>query len=94
MLSIPITEKSYTDHIPKLKLIDGNFHEKTRMGLYEKSNGRCAICGKKLSIEEMTVDHIKPMAAGGNNDMENYSAAVRHATLSRGTCYRENFILR
>lgn len=35
------------------------------------TNGRCAHCGKKLSIDECTVEHIIPLNKGGTNDHVN-----------------------
>lgn len=34
-----------------------------RMQVYNKYNGRCAYCGKRIKYEEMQVDHIIPRAA-------------------------------
>lgn len=37
----------------------------------EKTGGRCAHCGKKISIKEMTVEHIHPVSKGGDNSEYN-----------------------
>lgn len=80
----------YRSH-SKIKVNRRKFSQKTRMGLYKKSNGRCAICGKKLSIEEMTVDHIKPVAAGGNNDMENLQCCCKTCNFIKGNLLQGEF---
>ena len=36
-----------------------------------KTNGRCAHCGKKLSIKTMEKDHSIPWSKGGPSDIEN-----------------------
>ena len=40
-------------------------------------NGRkCAICGKRItSLDDLTVDHIVPLAKGGRNVIENCQLA-------------------
>lgn len=35
------------------------------------TNGRCAHCGKKLKLEDCTVEHIIPLNKGGTNDYVN-----------------------
>lgn len=42
-----------------------------RLVVYEMMNGRCAYCGKKISLYEMTVDHIKPQSKNGPNTIDN-----------------------
>lgn len=39
-----------------------------------KSKGVCAHCGKKLTLEDMTVDHVIPLSKGGGNDLKNLVA--------------------
>lgn len=80
----------YRSH-SKIKVNRRKFSQKTRMDLYNQSNGRCAICGKKLSIEEMTVDHIKPVAAGGNNAMENLQCCCKTCNFIKGNLLQEEF---
>lgn len=43
-----------------------------RKPLYEKYDGRCAYCGDLMKFEDMTVDHIIPLAKGGQWEWENY----------------------
>lgn len=33
-----------------------------RLKVYEKYNGHCAYCGKEISVKDMQVDHIIPIA--------------------------------
>lgn len=48
-----------------------------RWKVYIKDNGICQICGKPLAYEEMTVDHIIPLAHGGVNQISNFQYACR-----------------
>jgi len=34
--------------------------KKQRIKVYEKYNGHCAYCGKKIEYKDMQVDHIDP----------------------------------
>ena len=39
-----------------------------------KSKGRCAHCGKVISKDNVTVEHIIPLSKGGSNEMDNLVA--------------------
>lgn len=45
------------------------------MAVYNKNKGRCAICGKFVSYDRFTIDHIIPLAKGGTNAMDNLQVA-------------------
>lgn len=45
----------------------------TRDKLYKKYDGHCAYCGSIIKRDQMTVDHIKPLADGGANSIGNYN---------------------
>ena len=49
-----------------------SFSEKTK--ILEKTDGRCAHCGKKLNEQTMTVEHIYPISRGGEHDEYNLVA--------------------
>lgn len=43
-----------------------------REEIYEASDKKCAICGKPLTLQECTIDHIVPRSRGGENNIDNY----------------------
>lgn len=45
-----------------------------REQVLKNTYGICACCGKKLTLDTMTVEHIIPIAENGTNDMENLTA--------------------
>lgn len=47
------------------------YSKKVRKIIYEKANGRCELCGRRLLFQDMTLDHIVPLSMGGKNDMGN-----------------------
>lgn len=51
------------------------FSSTERTKIYNKSKGRCAICGKFVPYDNFTVDHIIPLAKGGSNAMDNLQVA-------------------
>lgn len=44
----------------------------------------CAICGKKIrNFDELTVDHIIPLAKGGKNEIENCQLAHKICNMKK-----------
>lgn len=48
-----------------------------RVEVYNKYNGHCAYCGKKMEYKDMQVDHIIPKRIGGSDDVENLNPSCR-----------------
>lgn len=51
-----------------------------RVQVYNQAEGRCAICGDFVPYDDFTIDHIFPVAKGGNSEISNLQC----------TCYRCN----
>lgn len=51
------------------------FTAQERAAVYNKTEGHCAICGEFVPYTDFTVDHIIPLAKGGNNDLSNLQCA-------------------
>ncbi|MGN9126022.1 HNH endonuclease [Oliverpabstia intestinalis] len=47
------------------------FTTEQRKIIYQKANGRCQLCGRKIEYEDMTLDHIVPLSLGGADEMDN-----------------------
>lgn len=47
------------------------YSQDARKLIYNKANGRCELCGRKIIFEDMTVDHIIPLSQGGLDEVEN-----------------------
>lgn len=45
-----------------------------RKMIYNKAEGRCQLCGCKITYDEMSLDHIVPLAMGGEDSFENLQA--------------------
>ena len=42
-----------------------HYSPKVRKMIYDKADGRCALCGRKITLSEMTIDHIVPLYRKG-----------------------------
>ena len=56
-----------------------------------KNNNLCAYCGKELTVEFMTVDHVLPLARGGGNKIENLVPACLECNRSKSTMTLEEY---
>ncbi len=64
----------------------------TRKIVYEKYNGHCAYCGKKIKYKDMQVDHINSVyMKGEDNDISNLAPACRSCNFYKGTMTVESF---
>lgn len=51
------------------------YSKEERKIIYNKSGGRCELCGQQLLLEDLTLDHIIPLAMGGEDSMDNLQAS-------------------
>lgn len=51
------------------------YSSEDRKIIYNKSNGCCELCGKRLLFQDMTLDHIVPLSMGGKDEMENLQSS-------------------
>ena len=58
-----------------------------REEVYLKAGGRCAICGRPLALDEMTIDHTKAQSSFGKgevrNDIENLACFCRECNAAK-----------
>lgn len=84
---IEFKNQSFTTFIKQLrtKLLDKEserkiFTEEERNEIYIRDNKACLICKKKAT--DFDIDHIRPLANGGTNDLNNLQVLCK-------TCHRE-----
>lgn len=53
--------------------------------VYKESQGKCFYCEKDLNDGSMCIDHIKPKAHGGDNDLSNLVMSCRSCNSAKGT---------
>ncbi len=59
--------------------------------IYKMLNGHCAYCGKKVSLDEITRDHVKPKSKGGRNTVENILPSCKKCNGTKGDKSLEEF---
>ncbi len=57
--------------------------KKAREAVYQKYDGHCAYCGRKMAYKDMQVDHFLPLRAwsiedAGTNDISNLTIVQIH----------------
>ena len=72
-----IARKELRDGPPLRKPIPG----KTRLAVFERDAYRCVIC---QSWQDLTIDHIHPVAHGGNNHIDNLQTMCRRCNSAKG----------
>ena len=66
-------------------------YAEVRRIVYSRYNGKCAICGSPISIEEMTIDHIVPASRGGGKDFANMQATCNSCNCMKHYLTNEEF---
>lgn len=72
-----IKRKTYSDDVRRL--------------LYKNADGKCALCGRKITLEEMTIDHIMPLVMNGPDRVDNLQACCKGCNLLKGAALPEDF---
>lgn len=63
-----------------------------RETLYWEYNGHCAYCGNLLGdVNNMQIDHIKPLASGGDNNFSNLFPSCPRCNCIKGQMPLEDF---
>ena len=63
----------------------------TKREIYNKYNGHCAYCGKKLNFDDMTLDHIHPQSKGGKSNINNIYPCCHLCNNQKGNKSIEEF---
>lgn len=80
-------EKPVQSRKPKRKV----YSQEERRFVYERGNCRCALCGKKITFSQMTLDHIVPLDCGGIDALENLQPADYACNQFKGNIKPEDF---
>lgn len=62
-----------------------------REKIHKKYNGRCAYCGRKITINEMQMDHIISLKNGGSNNIDNINPSCRLCNERKGSMTTEAY---
>ena len=62
--------------------------------VYKQADGKCVLCGRSISKEEFTIDHIIPLSMGGENDIDNFQCTCYACNQFKKNILPEDFIKR
>ena len=53
------------------------YSQEVRKIIYDNADGRCALCGRKITLPEMTLDHIVPLDRNGEDSVNNLQCTCK-----------------
>ena len=59
-------------------------HYFTRDEVIRRDNATCHLCGKTCEPHEIHIDHVIPLARGGQHTLDNVKVACAHCNMSKG----------
>ena len=71
-----------------------NFPKEVRELIYDTAKDRCALCGKKITYDKMTLDHIVPLAMNGAEEVSNLQCTCKACNLFKGSVLPDDFMER
>lgn len=78
----------------KGRIVRQTYSEDTRKLIYINAHGKCELCGRKILLEDMTIDHINPLSMGGDDDVENLACTCYPCNLFKGNILPDDFMER
>ena len=70
------------------------YSQSVREMIYKKADGRCELCGRKILYNDMTLDHIMPLAMGGEDAESNLQCTCKACNEFKGRILPDDFIER
>lgn len=64
--------------------LKGSKNRHIRAIIFKRDDYTCQICGQVFPVDELTLDHIVPLCAGGTNKQENLQAACDDCNFKKG----------
>lgn len=68
-----------------------HYSKGVRRMLYNKADGRCQLCGRKILFESITLDHIIPLKMGGKDNIDNLQIACNICNRSKSSYLPDAF---
>ena len=82
-------------HIPEVNVekdVDYYNVKENRIAIYERDNYVCKHCGKQLTRFSATLDHLRPVSAGGDNSYTNLVTSCRECNSKKTSKTLGDFI--
>lgn len=77
-----------------LNIKRAKFSKKQRDDIFEYNKGRSNMCKVSLDINDFHIDHVKPLAEGGSNDISNLQILCRECHYQKTKEENENGYIR
>ena len=68
------------------------FPAEVRKEIYRRANATCALCGHKIKYDDMTLDHIIPLAMGGRDNVDNLQCTCETCNIFKGSILPAEFV--
>ena len=79
---------------PSKKKNRKSYSQDIRQLIYERANGRCELCGRKILFVDMTLDNVKPLSMGGEDNVNNLSCTCEPCNFFKGNILPDTFFER
>ena len=56
-----------------------------RMSVYKRDSFICQYCGNRFSVEDLSIDHLIPLAKGGTDIMPNLITSCKKCNNKKGS---------
>ena len=75
----------------KTRVRRGSIPKKMRVEIYQRDSFTCQFCQKKFDANDLTIDHLVPLALGGLDEMINYVTCCRRCNTRKADMPLEEF---
>lgn len=90
MMVVSETEK-ITNVGNKKKIKRKRYSAEQRKIIYQRANGRCKLCGRKIELNNFSLDHVIPLSMGGADSMTNLQATCRGCNFQKSYFLPDQF---
>ena len=75
----------------KKKIKRKRYSAEQRKIIYQRANGRCKLCGRKIELNNFSLDHVIPLSMGGADSMTNLQATCRGCNFQKSYFLPDQF---
>ena len=90
MMVVSETEK-ITNVGNKKKIKRKRYSAEQRKIIYQRANGRCKLCGRKIELNNFALDQVIPLSMGGADSMTNLQATCRGCNFQKSYFLPDQF---
>ena len=88
---VDVIESSGTPEL-KRKIMHKQFSNRKRRSIYEKTQGRCYLCGELVRYNSFEVDHKVPLSKGGTDDLDNLYCSCHKCNTIKQNIFYDDFM--